>query len=125
MESVPTKERGQVAKVRIMYWNEIPVQVQATDESGQVSRPLEARFQQGVDAISMFDGSGGTDDYLMGWEWFDHAEVEGEAGQVADEVAERFNKGFPGDFVSRIRDLHTSGRRDPRPGAVDHWIETD
>ena len=56
-----------MAKVRIMYWKEIPVQVQAEDESGAVSRPLDARFQQGVDAISMLDGSAGSDDYLMGW----------------------------------------------------------
>ena len=50
-----------MTKVRLMYWKEIPVQVQAEDESGQVSKPLDARFQEGVDAISMFDGSAGSD----------------------------------------------------------------
>jgi hypothetical protein len=111
-----------MAKVRVMYWKEIPVQVQAEDEAGQVSRPLDERFQQGVDAISMFDGSSGSDDYLMGWQWGEYVEVEGSAAEAAARAVERFNKGFPQDFVARIRDLHRSGKRDPRPGAVDHWI---
>ena len=112
-----------MAKVRVMYWKEIPVQVQAEDESGRVSKPLDDRFQHGVDAVSMFDGSAGSDDYLMAWEWGDYTEMEGRAEEVASRVAERFNSGFPDDFVARIRDLHNSGQRDPRPGAVDAWCE--
>ena len=73
-----------MAKVRIMYWKEIPVQVQAQDESGTVSRQLDPRFQQGVDAVAMFDGSMGTDDYLMAWEWGEFSEVEGTADKAAE-----------------------------------------
>ena len=62
-------EAESVAKVRIMYWKEIPVQVQAEDELGVVSRQLDDRFQKGVDALSMFDGSAGSDDYLNAWAW--------------------------------------------------------
>ena len=112
-----------LARVRVMYWKEIPVQVQAEDGSGQVSKPLEPRFQEGVDAISMFDGSGGTDAYLDGWEWVESTEIDGSAEEAASTVAERLNQRFPDDFVARIRDLHRSGSRDPRPGAVDHWLE--
>ena len=104
-----------------MYWKEIPVQVQALDDSGVVSRQLDARFQEGVDAISMFDGSSGSDEYLDAWEWGEYAEVEGSATEAADALMERLNREFPQDFVARIRDLHRSGDRDPRPGAVDHW----
>ncbi len=111
-----------MARVRVMYWKEIPVQVQAEDASGQVSQPLEPRFQDGVDAISMFDGSGGTDDYLDAWEWDAYIEVAGSGQDAADAAAERFNRHFPQDFVARIRDLHRSGGRDPRPRAVDHWL---
>ena len=78
-----------------MYWKEIPVQVQAEDADGPVSRPLHDRFQQGVDAISMFDGSSGTDDYLMAWEWGAETEMDGTAKQAAAVIAERFNSGFP------------------------------
>ena len=106
-----------------MYWKEIPVQVQAEDESGVVSRQLDNRFQQGVDAISMFDGSAGSDDYLMAWEWGEFAEATGRAQKIADRLADRINGSFPRDFVARVRELHLSGERDPRPGAADSWFE--
>ena len=112
-----------MAKVRIMYWKEIPVQVQAQDESGTVSRQLDPRFQQGVDAVAMLDGSMGTDEYLMAWEWGEFSEVEGTADEAADSVAARIDTGFPGDFVARIRNLHRDGKRDPTPGAVNHWLD--
>ncbi len=104
-----------------MYWKEIPVQVQAEDEGGKSSSQLDERFQQGVDAIATFDGSVGTDDYLMAWEWGEHEEVDGTAEEAASSLAARFNEGFPMDFVARVRNLHRSEERDPTPGAVDHW----
>ena len=106
-----------------MYWKEVPVQVQAQDASGQASRQLDHRFQEGVDAISMFDGSTGTDEYLMGWEWGPYRELEGSAQEAADREAARLNDNFPQNFVERIRELYRSGERDPSPGAVDHWAE--
>ena len=113
-----------MAKIRVMYWKEIPVQVQAQDDGAPpVSVQLDARFQQGVDAIAMSDGSMGSDDYLMAWEWQEYADVEGAAQDAAASVAERFNEGFPIDFVSRIRNLHNEGRRDATPGAANHWID--
>lgn len=110
-----------MARVRKMYWKEIPVQVQAEDASGQVSKPLDDRFQQGVDSISMFDGSAGTDDYLNAWEWGDYEDAEGSAEAAAASLADSLNKGFPRDFVKRVRELHDSGKRDATPGAVDDW----
>ena len=112
-----------MAKVRIMYWKEIPVQVQAQDDSTTVSRQLEPRFQQGVDAVAMFDGSAGTNDYLMAWEWGEFNDMDGSAEVAAESAADRLNSGFPQDFVARIRDLHREGRREPTPGAIDHWIQ--
>ena len=112
-----------MAKVRLMYWKEVPVQVQAEDPDGQVSKQLDERFQHGVDTISMFDGSSNSDEYLMAWEWGQFREEEGSAEEVAGREVQRLNGGFPVDFVRRIRRLHSSGDRDPQPGAVDHWIE--
>ena len=113
---------SRLAQTRIMYWKEIPVQVQAKDDQGAVSRQLHERFQQGVDAISMFDGSAGSDEYLDAWEWGPFSEFDGAAEDSADALVERLNSGFPQDFVARVRDLHRDGQRDPKPGAVDHWI---
>ena len=110
-----------MAKVRVLYWKEIPVQVQATDGSDQVSQPLDARFQEGVDAIAMADGSSGSEDYLMAWEWGEYAQMTGSARDVADQLAARFNAGFPLNFVAKVKELHIAGNRDPRAGAVDRW----
>ena len=110
-----------MAQVRIMYWKEIPVQVQARDDAGVVSRQLDPRFQQGVDAVSMFDGSAGADEYLMAWEWGEYVDADGSAAQAAAALVERLNRDFPADFVARIRDLSREGRRDSTPGAIDHW----
>ena len=108
-----------------MYWKEVPVQVQAVDDAGAVSKPLEPRFQEAADAIAMFDGSAGTDEYMMAWEWGPYEDAEEPAEAAALAAAERFNSGFPADFVSRIRDLHRAGERDPSPGAIDHWVNDD
>ena len=116
-------ESVSVAKVRVIYWKEVPVQVQAEDESGRISKQLDSRFQAGVDAISMFDGSSGSEEYMLAWEWGDEFEVDGEADQAVDEVARRFNERFPQDFVSRIADLERAKKRDPRAGAVDDWAK--
>ena len=108
-----------------MYWKEVPVQVQAVDGSGTVSKPLDPRFQEAADAIAMFDGSAGTDEYMMAWEWGAYEEADDTAEAASEAVAERFNRGMPEDFVARIRDLHLAGDRDPSPGAIDHWINDD
>ena len=96
--------------------------MQAEDETGPVSELLHDRFQKGVDAIAMSDGSSGSDEYLMAWSWGEYAHIDGSAEEAARTVAERFNRGFPRDFVDRILALHRAGLRDPRPGAVDDWV---
>ena len=116
---------SQLARVRVMYWKEVPVQVQAVDDAGAVSKPLEPRFQEAADAIAMFDGSAGTDEYMMAWEWGAFEESDGPAEAAAEAAAKSINLGMPSDFVARIRDLHLSGERNPSPGAINHWLEDD
>ena len=101
-----------MAKVRVLYWKEIPAQVQAEDESVKVSRQLDERFQAGVDSISMLDGSASTDDYMDAWMWGEYTEIDGSAEQAADQMVEHFNRGFPEDLIQRITKLHRSGERE-------------
>ncbi|MBI2939183.1 MAG: virulence factor [Chloroflexi bacterium] len=112
-----------MATIRVMYWKEIPSQVKATDEHGAVSRMLDSRFQEGIDAIGMFDGSCEAGAYLDGWEWGEPLDLPGRAEDAVTSLAERYNTRFPHDFVARIRELQRAGTRDPQPGAVDHWME--
>ena len=124
--SADHKMEVRLAEVRVMYWKEIPVQVQAKDRDGQVTRQLASRFQEAADAIAMFDGSAGSDAYLEAWGYGPFFEVEGAAATVADRVAAQFNENMPDDFVARIRDLQRSGKRNPSAGAIDEWagVET-
>ena len=112
-------------KVRLMYWKEIPVQVQATNDSETQSLPLYSRFQEAVDAISMMEGSYGSDEYLDAWEWGEYFEMPGELDDVLNSVVDRYNKGMPQNFVAKLRDLHTNGSRIPSAGSIDGWIESN
>ena len=112
-----------MAKLRIMYWKEIPIQVQAEDESDTTSKQLDGRFQEGIDAIAMEDGSAGTDDYLLGWEWGTYTLVDGTAEEVAQSTANRINDSMPQDFIYRIRKMQSDGSRNPSAGAIDHWLK--
>ena len=109
-----------MARVRVMYWKEIPVQVQAEDANNRVTRQLDERFQQAVDVIAMTDGSQGTDEYLEGWQfgpYFEHAES---AADSAESVAEKLEQ-IPENFVRRILELQKNGSRDVQPGSIDNW----
>lgn len=110
-----------MAQVRILYWKEIPLQVQASGKDGQASQLLDSRFQQGVDAVAMFDGSSGTDDYLLAFEWGAYISTKGTAKEAVSTLAEEFNQKFPEDFVKRVCDNHKTGQREPRASAIDHW----
>jgi hypothetical protein len=111
-----------MAKIRIMYWKEIPVQLQVSDGTKTKSIPLDSRFQEGVDAIAMFDGSAGTNAYLDAWHWGKEQNITTNIETACKKLADQYNNNFPNDFVKRIRDLHISGTRKPSPGAVDHWL---
>jgi hypothetical protein len=112
-----------MARVRVMYWKEIPVQVQAEDDGGRVSRQLEDRFQKAADAVAMKDGSEGTDEYLDAWEFGPYSESNAAATEAAEELALKLQK-MPNNFVQRIINMNEDGTRTPTPGAIDHWVES-
>ena len=105
-----------------MYWKEIPVQVQTEEGSETVSVPLDSRFQQAVDSISMMEESFGTDDYLDGWQWGQYHNIEIAAAELSSLVTDLYNKCMPEDFVKRIRDAHNNNSRNPSPEAIDIWL---
>ena len=111
-----------MARVRVMYWKEIPVQVQAEDADSRVTRQLDERFQKAVDAVAMIDGSQGTDGYLEGWQFGPYFEHDGPATDSAESVAAKLEK-MPENFVRRILELHKSGDRNVQPGSIDSWSD--
>ena len=99
--------------------------MQATNDSETQSLPLDSRFQEAVDAISMMEGSYGSDEYLDAWEWGEYFEVPGTLDDVLKSVGDRYNKGKPQNFVGKLRDLHKNGCRSPSAGSIDGWIESN
>lgn len=104
----------------MMYWKEIPVQVQGEDQSGKVTRQLSPRFQEAVDTVAMSDGSYGTDDYLDGWQLGSPSESDLPLQDAIDALAEQLEN-LPEDLAHRILNAQRKGTRNPSPGSTESW----
>jgi len=83
-----------MAKVQVLYWQDIPSVVEAKDANGAHKELLSAQFQELIDLIAMKTKLAGTDDYLMHWRKGRRYEVEGEAKEVAQVVAADFESQY-------------------------------
>jgi hypothetical protein len=80
---------------KILYWQEIPTQIKAEDESDDVTVMLADKFMQQVDILAAKRGLQSSDDYLAQWKWSEEEEREGSAQEVADALkAELEAKGW-------------------------------
>jgi hypothetical protein len=80
---------------KILYWQEIPTQIKAEDESEDVSVELDGKFMAQVDILAAKRGLQAADDYLAQWKWSEEEEREGPAREVAEAVkAELEAKGW-------------------------------
>jgi len=75
-----------MATFRILYWQEIPSQVAASDDQDDVTVVLPDRFMERIDHLAAQRGLQSTDDYLAQWRWTEDEEREGSAQQVAEAV---------------------------------------
>ena len=71
---------------KILYWQEIPTQIRAEDESDDVVVALDGKFMAQVDILAAKRGLQGADDYLAQWKWSEEEEREGTAREVAEAV---------------------------------------
>ena len=71
---------------KILYWQEIPTQIKAEDESEDVAVMLDAKFMAQVDILAAKRGLQAADDYLAQWKWSEEEEREGSARGVAEAV---------------------------------------
>jgi hypothetical protein len=84
-----------MATYKILYWQEIPVQIKAEDEAEDVTVALDDKFMQQVDILAAKRGLQGFDDYLAQWKWTEEEEREGSAHIVAEALkAELEAKGW-------------------------------
>ncbi len=75
-----------MATYRVLYWQEVPSQIRAEDETDEVTLPMPDRFLARIDALAAERGLQGTDDYLAQWHWSEDADREGSARDVAAAV---------------------------------------
>lgn len=73
-----------MATFKILYWQEVPTQVKAEDETENVSLMLDEKFMAQVDILAAKRGLQSMDDYLAQWKWSEEAEREGSAREVAE-----------------------------------------
>ena len=84
-----------MAIFRILYWQEIPTQIKAEDETDDVTVMLDEKFMQQVDILAAKRGLQAADDYLAQWKWSEEDEREGSAHEVAEALrAELEAKGW-------------------------------
>jgi hypothetical protein len=84
-----------MATYKILYWQEIPTQIKAEDDSDDVTVMLDDRFMKQIDILAAKRGLQSTDDYLAQWKWGDEEERAGSASEVAEALkVELEAKGF-------------------------------
>ncbi len=84
-----------MATYKILYWQEIPSQIKAEDDSDDVTLPLDDKFAEQIDKMAAQRGLTSADDYLAQWKWSEEEEREGTAREVAEAVkAELEAKGW-------------------------------
>ena len=77
-----------MARVTILYWQEIPSVVEARDRSGRHKIELSQRFQELIDLVAMKKKMVGTDEYLIQWNKGAPTEHDGDSEAAAKAVAE-------------------------------------
>ena len=75
-----------MATYKIVYWQDIPSFVQATEGPERVKLELSERFQLLIDAVAMRLGLVGADEYLDQWHHGDDENRPGSAREVAQAV---------------------------------------
>ena len=66
-----------MANYQILYWQDIPSQVNAWDDFDEVKIELGAGFPERIDAAAQAQGLTAADDYLAQWRWSDEQEKDG------------------------------------------------
>lgn len=89
-----------MAKVKIMYWKDIPCSVRAEEgRRNRVTRKLPDMYMAVVDAVAMKEGTVGSDEYQAAFWWGEAEEREGAPEEVADAVLEEVLAKYPKSWL--------------------------
>jgi len=83
------------AKFQILFWQDIPSQVKAWDESNEIKLELPQRFSVRIDSLAQSKGLTSADDFLSQWKWSEEQERAGTADEVAQIIKRELEARFP------------------------------
>ncbi len=83
-----------MAKVKVLYWYDIPTQVRAEDANGRVNLQLPERFQLAIDEVAMAAKMISDDHYTAGFKWQPAQEKKGSAQEAAEAVIAELDAQF-------------------------------
>ena len=75
-----------MATYKVLYWQEVPSQIKAEDDSDDVTLQMPDRFQERIDMLAAQRGLQDTDSYLAQWKWSEEEDRDGSAQDVAEAV---------------------------------------
>lgn len=81
---------------KVLYWQEIPVQIKAEDEVDDVTVALDPKFMERVDLMAARRGLTSADDYTAQWHWSDEDTRDGSAADVAAAVKDELEAAAAG-----------------------------
>lgn len=83
-----------MATYQVLYWQEIPSQVDARDSGKGHKMMLSQRFQELIDLIATKRNLVESDAYIAGWSKGEKSERSGTAAEVAQTVAAELEAQF-------------------------------
>ncbi len=99
-----------MAELEILYWRDIPAQVNARSGRNRVRRQLPERFQEAIDDAAMAGDLTGTDDYLEQWRKGAPAACGEDLAAEAEVAARRLEADYPD---ARLAALIAAAGREP------------
>ena len=95
-----------MATYQIMYWQDIPRQVKAKDQTGTVKRFLPDRFQKAINSAAIGASKNDPDAYMNGWKWGPREERPGPANAVAEALVAELDAAFPQERLRALIKTH-------------------
>ena len=108
-----------MASYTILYWQDIPAVVEASDGETTKKIQLSERFQVLIDAVAMRKNLVGTDAYIEEWNRGRKQTRDGAAEAVAQAVAAELEAGYHGIKATALADSRGAAgfrREDQYPG---------
>ncbi len=95
-----------MASVVIVYWRDIPAQVQVRAGRRRERCQLAERFEQAIDRAAMRAGAKNEDAYLADWRKSEPVEMDGDPKAIAETQASQIETDYTKERIRSLIDNH-------------------